>query len=219
MISWLLALHIAVLGYWLGSELVINSTYRYVCFRGDMPFAERDRLMEHVMHVDQHVRYALVLQAGLGTALAALLGYVPGGVPLAWTALIVMALWLAFVEVTHRWRHRPAGRRLAALDRGSRYVILALLLLLAAGLLGGGWPLPLWLRIKLGLFALVMACGVGIRLALIQHFHTWQAMRNEGVTDQRNSVIRDCYVRATSVLVLLWVFIIAISVISVAKPW
>jgi len=73
---WLLAIHIAVLGYWLGSELVINSTYRYVSYSGDMPFAERARLMEHVMHVDQHVRYALALQATLGTALAAL---APGG--------------------------------------------------------------------------------------------------------------------------------------------
>ena len=58
----LLVAHIAVLGYWLGSELVINHTYRYVSWSAGMPFAERDRLMDHVMDVDQHVRYALVLQ-------------------------------------------------------------------------------------------------------------------------------------------------------------
>ena len=61
-----------MLGYWLGAELVINSTYRYVSWAATMPFAERDRLMEHVMDVDQHVRYALVLQAGLGVALVSL---------------------------------------------------------------------------------------------------------------------------------------------------
>lgn len=54
MISWLLAAHIAVLGYWLGAELVINSTYRLVCFADDMPFAQRDQLMDHVMAIDQH---------------------------------------------------------------------------------------------------------------------------------------------------------------------
>ena len=79
----LLVAHIAVLGYWLGAELVINSTYRYVSWSGAMPFPERDRLMQHVMDVDQHVRYALILQAGLGAALAALLGHVPGGAPVA----------------------------------------------------------------------------------------------------------------------------------------
>ena len=61
MIVWLLAAHIVVLGYWLGSELVINSTYRLVSFADDMSFAERDRLMNHVMHVDQHVG-----EAGMG---------------------------------------------------------------------------------------------------------------------------------------------------------
>ena len=45
----------ALLGYWLGSEFVINSTYRYVSYSDRMPFEERSRLMEHVMHVDQHV--------------------------------------------------------------------------------------------------------------------------------------------------------------------
>ena len=84
LITVLLVVHIAVLGYWLGSELVINSTYRYVAYGRHIPFAERNRLMEHVMHVDQHVRYALVLQAGLGFGLATLYGMIPGGEPLAW---------------------------------------------------------------------------------------------------------------------------------------
>ena len=35
----LLVIHIVVLGYWLGAELVINSTYRYVSYGSDMPFA------------------------------------------------------------------------------------------------------------------------------------------------------------------------------------
>ena len=79
LIEALLAIHIAVLGYWLGSEFVINSEYRYVCRTPSLPFAERNKLMEHVLDVDQHVRYALVLQAVLGTILAALIGYIPGG--------------------------------------------------------------------------------------------------------------------------------------------
>lgn len=84
MTVWLLVAHIAVLGYWLGSELVINSTYKYVSHRGDMEFAERARLMDHVMHVDQHVRYALVLQAGLGFMLAIAYGFIPGGDKAFW---------------------------------------------------------------------------------------------------------------------------------------
>ena len=102
MTVWILVLHIAVLGYWLGSELVINSTYRYVSYSGAMPFAERQRLMDHVMVVDQHVRYALVLQAMLGTMLAASYGLVPGGDRIVAIAGAIGIAWLAFVEAVHR---------------------------------------------------------------------------------------------------------------------
>ncbi len=215
---WLLAAHIAVLGYWLGSELVINSTYRYVSYSDGMPFAERTRLMEHVMHVDQHVRYALVLQACLGPALAALYGYLPGGTTTAIGFGVFGALWLAFVEFTHRLRHAPGGKALGAIDRGSRYLLMALLLAVAAGLIGGAWSMPGWLRWKLALFAGVILCGVGIRLALISHFRTWAIMARDGPTAGTNAIIKRTYVRATAVLLLLWVFIAAITLISVGKP-
>lgn len=218
LIQILLVAHIAVLGYWLGSEFVINSTYRYVSRADEMPFAERNRLMQHVMDVDQHVRYALVLQAGLGFTLAALYGYVPGGGASAWAIGVFAALWLGFVEVTHRLRMRPTGKRLAAFDRRSRYVFMALLVAIALGVVGGGWAMPFWLRVKLALFAGVMASGVGIRFALLSHFRTWAVMARDGVTDETNAIIRRTYVKATSILVVLWLFIAAIVVMSVVKP-
>ncbi len=218
MALWILVFHIAVLGYWLGSELVINSTYRYVSYSRTMPFDERQRLMDHVMVVDQHVRYALVLQAMLGTMPAASYGLVPGGDATVKVAGVLGVIWLGFVEAVHRLHKTSAGRVLAAIDRGSRYVLMVVLAALAFGLVGAEWGMPLWLRLKLGLFAGVMACGVGIRFALIAHFRTWAIMARDGVTTERNEVIERTYVRATSVLVLLWVFIAAIVVVSVVKP-
>jgi hypothetical protein len=215
---WLLAAHIAVLGYWLGSELVINSTYRYVCYANQMAFAERDRLMDHVMHVDQHVRYALVLQATLGTALAALYGYVPGGTTVAIAAGVIGIFWLGFVEAVHRLRHSAAATKLGAIDRGMRYALMAVLFAIAIGLIGGAWAMPDWLRWKLALFAAVMMSGVGIRLALIAHFRTWGEMRRVGPTDATNRIIQQTYARATAVLVMLWLFIAAIVLLSVWKP-
>ena len=131
---------------------------------------------------------------------------------------IFFPIWLAFVEAVHRLRHSAIGKRLGDIDRGSRYLFMALLVAIAVGLIGGAWPMPLWLRIKLALFACVMASGVGIRLALISHFRTWAVMAREGPSDATNEIIRKTYWRATSVLLLLWVFIAAIVVISVWKP-
>jgi len=216
--QWLLAAHVAVLGYWLGSELVINSTYRYVCYHDEMALADRTRLMGHVMHVDQHVRYALVLQASLGTMLAAYLGYLPGGTALMTVAAVVGVLWLGFVEVVHKLSTRPVGKSLSAFDRGSRYVLMAVLVAIALGLIGSAWSMPGWLRWKLACFAGVMACGVGIRLSLLGHFRTWAVMERDGPTAETNAVIRHVYVRSTAILVLLWVFIAAVAFMSVQKP-
>ena len=200
----LLVAHIAVLGYWLGSEAVINSTYRYVSRSSAMPFNERGRLMQHVMHVDQHVRYALILQAGLGVSLAALYGWLPGGVKVATATGVFTALWLGFVEVVYHFRQRPLGNQLARFDRGFRYLLVVLL--------------PLWLRWKLVLFACIIACGVGIRLVLIEHFRVWGLMATEGVTDAHNASIRRIYNKATGVLLLLWLSIASIVVLSLWKP-
>jgi hypothetical protein len=214
----LLVAHIAVLGYWLGSELVINSTYRYVARASDMDFEQRGRLMGHVMDVDQHVRYALILQVGLGVALAALYGFVPGGETTASAAGIVTVLWLAFVEVTHRVRTGALGQRLGAIDRGSRYLLMAGFVAVALGLLGADWDVPFWLRLKLALFAGVVASGVGIRLVLLSHFRTWEIMKREGPRPEHDAIIARTATRGTALVVLLWVFIAGIVIASVWKP-
>lgn len=211
----MLVAHVVVLGYWLGAEFVINAGFRYVCYRGDMPFDERSRLMAHVMHVDQHVRYALVLQVGLGFALATTLGYVAGGSGAADAILVATLLWLIFVEVVHRLRDSEAGAILSLIDRVSRIFLLLGFLLLA--LIPELINAPTWLRWKLALFAGVIACGIGIRQILIGFFATWSMIRRNGVTDAANLAVRRAYVRATSILVILWLCITAIVVLSVTK--
>jgi len=214
----LLVFHIAVLGYWLGSEFVINSEYRYVCRASSMPFSERKRLMEHVMDVDQHVRYALVLQAGLGTVLAALLGYIPGGTTLALTAGIVGISWLVFVEIIHRVRHGAVGQNLALLDRAIRYVLLIVLFGVGVTTALGAISLQGWLALKLVLFGCVIASGIGIRLSIIAFFRVWGDIDANGSTEDKEKEIWWIYTWGTGILVLLWVFIAGIVVLSVMKP-
>ena len=217
----LLVAHIAVLGYWLGSELVINSTFRYVSWARDLAVTERDRLMDHVMVVDQHVRYALVLQFTLGFALAFKLAYLPGGDIAAWAVGVAGLAWLILVETTHRSRKSRNGPGLAAFDRALRYGVMVGLILLATGALMGMGPgsnLPRWLALKLVCFAAVMGCGVGIRRVLIRLAPVWQNLVTEGSTADREQQIRLLYKQATSVLVLLWMFIGLMVWLSVWKP-
>ncbi len=208
----LLALHIAVLGYWLGSEMVINSEYRFVVHRSDLPVAARSAMMDHVMKVDQHVRYALVLQLTLGAMLMAGLGMLPDAA--LWLAPLAGLGWLAMVEAVHRTRNSPGGLRLALIDRLLRYGVAAALVLTAAAM--PDWPG--WLRIKLALFAGIIGCGVLIRFQLIRHFQLWGEITAEGSSPQREADLQGIYRRATGILLVLWGLIAAIALLAVFKP-
>jgi len=209
----ILAVHTVVLGYWLGSDLVINSEYRFIVHRNDLPVPARDAMMDHLMVVDQHVRYALVLQATLGSMLLAGLGLFPAVV--AWIAPFAGLAWLGLVEMAHRLRKSATGVQLALIDRIVRYSVGVGLIALAFA--QADWPL--WLRIKLALFAGVIGCGVIIRFRLIHHFTTWAAIVSEGSTPEREAVLRRTYWRATSVLALLWVQVATITVLAVLRPF
>ena len=214
----LLVIHIVVLGYWLGAEFVINSGYRYVCRAAAMPFEERNKLMDHVLNVDQHVRYALVLQIGLGATLAALYGYIPGGSTAASGAGIVTIAWLAFVKVTHRKRKDPSSTRLGFADRTIRYLVMIGLIVTGAGALMTNGTLPSWLAWKLILFAGVIACGVGIRYSIIDFYRTWAVIKENGSSEESERSIWHIYTYGTAILIGLWVLIAGIAIVSVWKP-
>ena len=214
----LLVAHIAVLGYWLGSEFVINSGYRYVCRAATLPFIERNKLMDHVLDVDQHVRYALILQIGLGTSLAALYGFIPGGMTTALIAGGVAVVWLGFVEFIHHNRKNSSGARLGFIDRAIRYVVMAGLTLAGISALMTNGDMPTWLALKLILFAGVMASGVGIRYSIIDFYRTWAKIKENGSTPEYEQSIWHIYKYGTGILIGLWVLIAAIVVLSVWKP-
>jgi len=215
--QFVLLIHILVVGYWLGSELVINSTFRYVCWSGAMPFDERARLMDHVMVVDQHVRYALILQASLGAALGAWLCYFPGGQTLAVGALGTGVLWLGFVELTHRRRHDRSGKRLSLIDRLSRAILAGALVVIAAATFAGANTLPEWLAAKLFLFAGVIISGLVIRIFLMRFFDVWAEIKQSGSDETKETRIRELYVKSTATLIILWLFIAGIVWLSFSK--
>ena len=210
-------LHIIVVGYWLGADLVINSTFRHLCYSQDMAFSQRDRLMDHILNVDQHVRYALLLQLGLGFWLASQRGYLPDGMlPVITTAMV--GGWLLLVEVTHRQRKSPLGLTLAKVDRGLRYLLLISLLLLGLGILSNTIVAPGWLGWKLLLFALVITSGVAIRFQVIKFYQCWQRLRSNPDSQEDNDVIKQVYINSRRILLFLWGCISLMVLLSVGKP-
>jgi len=219
LINALLVAHIIVVGYWLGAEFVINSTFRHVTVASSMPVADRQSLFDHVMNTDQHVRYALILQLGLGTALGGLLGLIPGGNVVVVLGGLGAVLFLALVEVTHRARKSKRGAIFAKADRIVRYVVIAAITLFGLYGLAGRINLPGWLGVKLLLFALVIVCGLRIRFELMGYLDAWGKLRESGSSDAIEQQLLRYYRRATNTLLLLWLGIAAITALSIVKPF
>lgn len=212
--------HVLVMGYWLGSELVINALTHYIARSRAMPADERMRLWDFLLDVDQHVRNALILSVPLGFTLAAFLGLLPlGGVGLAalWAASL---LWFWFMWLVHWRRKAPEGRRLAVWDWRLRYMLIALFAGSALWSLATGWPYPTaWLALKVLLFAGVMACGIAVRHYIREAYRdALPAIAAGRAGDAEEALFRSLMVRATWALVVLWALLFTIGALGALKP-
>ena len=215
----LLWLHVLVMGYWIGSDLVLNALTHYVARADGLPPAERKRLWDFLLHVDQHPRNALILSVPLGFTLAAQIGLAR----LDNAALTVLwlgsAAWLAQMWWTHLRREDPTGAALARWDWRVRYILIAAFLGIGVQSLLFGEPLAApWLAWKVILFAGVMGCGIGIRHYIRQCYPAWPRIWDGRGTDDDEATVRRSLMRATYVLWVLWALLFIIGWLGVTKP-
>lgn len=211
--------HVLVMGYWLGSELVINALTHYIARASSLPAAERMRLWDFLLDVDQHVRNALILSVPLGFTLASMLGLVPLG---GWGLLalwVLSALWFWFMWLVHWRRKTPGGRMLAVWDWRLRYLLIALFAGSALWSLATGWPYPTaWLALKVLLFAGVMACGIAVRHCIREAYRDALPAIAEGrATAAHEAQFRSLMVKGTWALVVLWTLLFTIGALGASK--
>jgi len=213
-------LHVAVMGYWLGSDFVLNALTHYFKNAHDMPADQRLKLWDFLLLVDQHPRNALILSIPLGFHLAADLDLSPvkgAGLTALW---IASAIWFVYIWVLHYQVGKPAHALFNRLDLGLRYILIAVLFIVgAASLLGEGPLAAKWLGAKVALFALIIACGMGIRHYIKQVYTVLPKLRAEGSTPATEAVITHALNWGSYVLFGLWALIFVIGYLGAAKPF
>ena len=218
--GWLKLAHVAVWGYWIGSDLVVNQLTHYLTHAERMPGPERNRLWKFLLDVDQHPRNALIISLPLGLTLAAVLGLIPlgtAGLLFVWSASVG---WFWFMWHVHLRGNTARGATLRAWDIRIRYGVIAV------ALLTGGWSLAIggpiasgWLAAKLVLFAGVVAAGIGIRYYIQQFLQTWPTIITVGSTPARELAIRQAMRRGTVVLMVLHLMLVMTAYLGHAKPF
>jgi hypothetical protein len=208
--------HVWMMGYWIGSDLVVNALTFYTARSTALPGAERRRQWDFLMDVDQHPRNALILSVPLGFTLAAWSGLVSSGVVVLW---VLSLLWFGYMWLTHWQRHGERGKALAAWDWYSRYVLIVACVVSGVwSLLGSGPFATAWLAWKVILFGGVMACGIVIRHYIRVSYQAWPRIWADQKQPGDDRLVLDAMRRGTHALWVLWTLLVIIGYLGAAKP-
>ena len=181
----LLYVHVLALVYWLGGDLGTYLSSRHVLNR-DLAVESRQTAFKILMECDMGPRLAMPIILGSGCHLAALRW--PTLVP-AETIMIgwgTVGVWLGLILAIHS----NLGHRMPALAQWDLRLRFALVLtLLGTAVLGFSKGLPDWIAIKIGIFAVLIGCGIAVRFGLKPFALAYMQMINDGASEAGDSAM------------------------------
>ncbi|WP_169988639.1 hypothetical protein [Microbispora sp. H10836] len=222
--SFAILLHIVLFVYWLGSDIGVYYSSRYVV-RPDLTPAARS-VAAKIMHVvDMAPRICLVLFLPSGVTLMSLSpfgeGYFPGWLmTLVWVAALC---WLALVVYDYTRGATPLGRLVQRLDLLVRYGLVAVLVVIGIYMIFTAEPFgvqtnPKWLGGKLVAYGLCVLGGVLIRWRLSTFGPAFGRLMTEGSSPEVEQAITRSVRSCLPYVYLIWVMVLVAAFLGVVKP-
>jgi uncharacterized membrane protein len=224
-------LHIVMAGLWLGMDMGVytaSSKLRNPAFS----IETRAAMGKLAGILDMGPRSAVVVMLMLGITMTFLGGWGAAGgfhTELAITAALVGLVWLAglwhqfWVDHPNLGETRPEshiklGKRFRTIDIGLRVVVTGILAVVAIWSLMGDGPIAAtWLGVKLVLFSLIVACGIGIRVSIPPVRAVIADIFANGSTPEREQALKDTRGMALVFVKSIWALVAIIIWVSVAK--
>jgi len=214
------ALHMIVIGYYMGSDFVVDQWTWYLIKSHKDPAEERVRKLKFLLVCDQHPRMGLILFIATGFSVEALAGlspFTPDDLPLVW---LVCAVWFAEIWVSFLNERKPWGKRLVDLDIAWRYLVGGAFLVTGAwSLLGEGPFAHDWMALKYFLLGCLIAGGVSIRFFVRDLAKALPGFMQTGSTPEFEAVVDQTLFLAMKVNWGLWALFITMAVLTVFRPF
>lgn len=208
--EWLLVLHVVVFALWFGTDLATFTLSRRVV---NPDQSSRAVLAGAMMSVEVFARLCLPLALGSGVAAAEQRGWIDIG---AWAIVVGIGcvLWSAVVWQIHRGR-----TGLVRADLVVRSAVAVAAWVVAVGSLVGDSFLPTdWLGVKMLCFAVIVSCGIAIRLQLRPFGMAFTTIVATGSTPELEAVVAGSIRRAQPFVVLIWACLLLAAAMGVAGP-
>ena len=202
----LVYVHIVLFVYWLGGDLGVFFSAKYVADR-KLSMDERFRFLHLLMNCDMGPRTALLLLLPVGLEMARLIGVIEVSPAIGGIVWLVSLVWVA----TNWWMHfnerHAIVPKLRAIDQNLRYVLIVLIAGSAIYSIatGNGPVLATWLQVKLLVYAFAICLGLYLRAEIKQWIVGFGMIRQGGdAADKGNTIIEESLVRSQRAAFLLW---------------
>jgi hypothetical protein len=225
--GWWILLHLVLFVFWLGGDLGVFYSSRYV-LKPDLTPAARATALSVMSGLDLGPKVCLVLFLPSGVTLMALEphGAQLFGAPVfAWWRVALVWLfalaWLAATVAGHRAPGRFPWVRRA--DWAIRIGVIAALAAVAAYTLFADRPFgvttePRWLGGKVALYTAAIACGLGIRLTLRPFGAAFGTLMGGGSTPEIERVLKRSVDGCLPYVFGIWTAVLGAAALGVFKP-
>ncbi|MEU8900331.1 hypothetical protein [Nocardia sp. NPDC048505] len=225
--GWWILLHLVLFVFWLGGDLGVYYSSRFV-IDPELTPAARGTALSIMSGLDLGPKVCLVLFLPSGVTLMALEphGAHAFGVALFpwWTLALVWAgaaIWLALTVIQHRTHGRiPVVRRT---DLTIRWTVIAAMT--GTGLYTvlapepfGVTTNPKWLGLKVLLYATAIGAGLGIRMMLRPFGPAFAAVQSGGSGGPAEQTLRRSIDGCLPYVWAIWASVLAAAVLGVLKP-
>ncbi|MDX2221260.1 MAG: hypothetical protein SFV21_00850 [Rhodospirillaceae bacterium] len=216
----LVFIHILLFVYWLGGDLGVYISSKYVADRR-LSMDERFRFMALLMACDMGPRTALILLMPVGLEMARILGVIDVGAAIGGVVWLVGLAWLG----ANWWMYFNERHALTATLRNAdlylRYALIAIIAGFAIYSMISGGPITVgWLQVKLLIYAVVISLGVYLRME-IKHWVTGFGMVRQGgeAADKGNTIIEESLDRSRRAALVLWAGVALAAFLGKVKPF
>ena len=216
----LVFIHIVLFVYWLGGDLGVFISSRYVGNR-NLSLDERFRFMSVLLACDMGPRSSLILIIPVGLEMARILGVIDvsaavGGIVWLFCFIWLGVNWWMFYNDRH-----PLTPKLRDLDLKLRFILIPVIAGYALYSMTTDAPITVaWLQVKLLLFAGVISLGVYLRSELKNWIIGFGMVRQGGeAADKGNTMIEQSLYRSQVAALFLWTGVALIAFLGKVKPF
>lgn len=225
--GWWILLHLVLFVFWLGGDLGVYYSSRFV-IDPDLAPAARSTALAIMSGLDLGPKICLVLFLPSGVTLMAL---EPHGASLfgidffPWWSVVGVwlfaAIWLTLTVIAHRTHGRLAGVYRA--DLAIRFAVIAAMTASGVYALTAAEPFgvttnPRWLGGKILLYATAIAAGLGIRMMLRPFGPAFGAVMSGSSTAQVEHTLRRSVDGCLPYVWTIWGSVLGVAALGVLKP-